>query len=368
MGSLIHAKSPASSAQSKTPTWAVTKTVRKNAISHDVARLAGVSRSAVSRAFTPNAYISDETLQRVLKAAATLNYQPNAIARSLSKKSSRLIGIITTDLENPYYAQLLAHMSSELQLAGYAVLLMVARSNNIDDFLGKLESYQVDGVVVTAATLSSSMALALQTSGLPVVLVNNYLSDGLVSSVSSDNYAGGRVVADLLLQSGSRRIAFISGEANTSSGRDRELGLRDRLAEQGMTIYARESGEYRHAEAAQAARTLLSLTPRPDAIFCANDVMAIAALIVARTEFGICVPADLSIVGFDNTDGANWQLYQLTTVDQHIEVMAKKTVELLLSRLGADGPGIEHVITPVTLVERATHQTHLSPTDENLGL
>lgn len=327
----------------------------KRAGSHDVARLAGVSRSAVSRAFTPGAYIAAETRQRVLQAATMLNYQPNAIARSLSKKSSRLVGIIATDLENPFYAQLLAHMSTDLQAAGYAVLLMVARSSDIDEYLSKLLSYQVDGVIVTAATLSSSMALALQRSGRPVVLANNYLLDGLVSSVSSANYPGGRMVADLLARSGRKRIAFIAGEENTSSGRDRGLGLRDRLAELGMTVYAQENGEYRHAEAAEATRKLLSLTPQPDAIFCANDVMAVAALMVARTEFGLSVPEQLAIVGFDNSDEANRGMYSLTTVDQHLETMARKTVELMMSILLGGANGNEHVVIPVTLVERSTH-------------
>ena len=331
------------------------KDPKRNAGSHDVARLAGVSRSAVSRAFTPGAYISDETRQRVLDAAAMLNYQPNAIARSLSKQSSRLVGIVATDLENPFYAQLLSRLSTDLQTAGYAVLLMVARSSDIDDFLARLLSYQVDGVIVMAATLSSSMAVSLQRSGRPVVMVNNYLGDGLVSSVASDNYSGGRLVGDLLVAAGRRRIAFIAGEANTSSGRDRGFGLRDRLAELGMTIYAQLSGQYRHSEAAAAARTLLSLTPRPDAIFCANDVMAIAAIMVAQSEFGLSVPEDVSIVGFDNSDLASQEIYQLTTVDQHLEAMSRSAVDLMLSRLSGATTEVQHVVIPVALVERATH-------------
>lgn len=331
------------------------KDAKKRAGSHDVARLAGVSRSAVSRAFTPGAYIADETRERVMAAAAMLDYQPNAIARSLSKKSSRLVGIIATDLENPFYSQLLAHMSTGLQAQGYAVLLMVSRSSHIDEYLSKLLQYQVDGVIVTAATLSSSMALSLQRSGRPVVMVNNYLLDGGVSSVSSDNYPGGRMIADLLVETGRKRIAFISGEENTSSGRDRGLGLKNRLAELGMTIYAQESGEYRHAEAAAAARRLLSLTPRPDALFCANDVMAIAALMVARNEFGLRVPEDLSVVGFDDSDEATRQTFQLTTVDQHLEEMASRTVSLMLATLAGEAAGVQHIVVPVSLVRRATH-------------
>jgi DNA-binding LacI/PurR family transcriptional regulator len=284
-----------------------------------------------------------------------LNYQPNALARSLSQKSSRLVGIIATDLDNPFYSRLLSHMTTELQANGYAVLLMVSPSSDIDEYLSKLLSYQVDGVIVTSTTMSSGMAVSLQRSGRPVVLVNNYLRDGGVSAVSSDNYPGGRLVADLLVKSGRSRIAFLAGEADTSSGRDRGLGLRDRLAELGMSVYAQENGDYRHAEGAVAARRLLSLEPRPDAIFCANDVMAIAALMVARTEFGLRVPDDLAVVGFDNSDEASHDTNKLTTVDQHLDLMASKTVSLMLETIAGDTKNVEHVIVPVTLIPRATH-------------
>jgi DNA-binding LacI/PurR family transcriptional regulator len=322
--------------------------------SADVARLAGVSRSAVSRAFTPGAYIAPETRQRVLEAAETLHYQPNAMARSLAKKRSGLIGIIMADLENPFYAELLARLSAELQSLGYATLLLTARSASVDEFIERLLSYQVDGVILPAVTLSSRMAVALQRSGRPVVLVNNYVRDDLVSSVINDNFRGGQMVGDLLVRAGYRRIAYIGGEADTSSGRDRGNGLAQRLAESGLAIYAQESGEYRHLEAAEAARKLLSLDPRPDAIFCANDVMAVAALTVAKAEFGIKVPEDLAIVGYDNSDQAARPLYQLTTVDQHLDRMARTTIELMMKQLSSDSPQVEHVVVPATLVERAT--------------
>lgn len=322
--------------------------------SSDVARLAGVSRSAVSRAFTPGAYIAPETRQRVIEAAEILNYSPNAIARSLSKKSSGLVGIIASNLDNPYYAQMLSALSSALQARGYGILLLIAEQDDFDALIPKLLSYQVDGVILPAATLSSKMAVVLERSGRPVVLVNRYLQKDVVSSVSGDNYGGGAAVADLLINGGHRRIAFMAGLDDTSSSRDRGQGLRDGLATHGIAIYAHEAGQYRHVDAIAAARRLLSMTPPPDAIFCANDIMAMAALEVAKVEFGLKVPTELAIVGYDNSDPAGWPLYQLTSVDQHLGDMVRLSVDMLLRKLASGDVTLEHLTVPASLVVRAS--------------
>ena len=327
---------------------------RKLASSAEVARLAGVSRSAVSRTFTPGAYVSAETRRRVLEAAEMLHYSPNAIARSLSKKQSGLVGIIASNLENPFYSEMLAALSSELQRRGYGILLLVADSPALDALIPKLLAYQVDGVILPAATLSSQMAVVLQRSGRPVVLVNRYLRDDVVSSVSGDNFGGGLAVAELLVRTGHRRIAFIAGQDDTSSSRDRGRGLVEGLARYGIAVHAREVGQYNHLEGAMAARRLLALDPPPDAIFCANDVMAMGALEVAKVEFGLKVPEQLAVVGYDNSEPASWPLHQLTSVDQHLGQMARLAVDLLLRRLASGDPAIEHVIVPARLVVRAT--------------
>jgi DNA-binding LacI/PurR family transcriptional regulator len=322
--------------------------------SADVARLAGVSRSAVSRAFTPGAYVSAETRQKVLAAAEMLSYRPNAIARSLSKQSSQLIGIVASDLDNPFYAQMLATLSKMLQARGYGIMLLIAESPEIDDLIPKLLSYQVDGVILPAATLGSKIAIELQRSGKPVVLVNRYLRHDVVSSVSGDNIGGGAAVADLLARTGHRRIAFLAGLDDTSSSRDRGRGLRDQLARHGIAVYAEASGQYEREPGAIAARRLLSLDPRPDALFCANDTMALAAFEVARTEFGIRVPEELAIVGYDNSEPAAWPFYRLTSVDQNLPEMARIAIELMMDKLAGRQDGVDHVVVPARLVERAT--------------
>jgi DNA-binding LacI/PurR family transcriptional regulator len=322
--------------------------------SSDVARLAGVSRSAVSRTFTPGAYVSAETRGKVLAAAEMLGYRPNAIARSLSKRQSKLIGIVASNLDNPFYSQMLATLGTLLQERGYAVLLVVADSAEIDGLIPRLLSYQVDGVILPAATLGSKIAIELQRFGRPVVLVNRYLAHDVISSVSGDNAGGGAAVADLLARAGRRRIAFLAGQPDTSSSRDRGRGFRERLASYGIAVTIEDVGNYSRDGGAEAARRLLARTPRPDAIFCANDAMALAALEVARTEFGLKVPDEIAIAGYDNSDPTGWPFYALTSVDQNLPEMARIAVELLIGKIEGRSSGIDHIVVPATLVPRAT--------------
>jgi DNA-binding LacI/PurR family transcriptional regulator len=299
----------------------------------DVARLAGVSRSAVSRAFTEGAYIAPDTRRKVLEAAATLGYSPNAIARSLITQRTSIVGVVTTGLRNPFYASLLQETNELLQERGYASLLVVAGRDNLDTLVPMLLSYQVDGFILTSALLSSTMAARCNASGKPVVLVDRYIESDTLTSISSDNAAGAAAVADLLVDAHHERIAFLAGMPDTSSSRDRERGFRERLAERGHPLFVAERGDYDYAMAAAAVRRLLAATPRPDAIFCANDVMAVAALDVARGEFRLDIPADLSIVGFDDSPLAASSAYRLTTIAQDVRRMALQATKALFDRL-----------------------------------
>jgi DNA-binding LacI/PurR family transcriptional regulator len=321
-----------------------------------VARLAGVSRSAVSRTYTPGAYVSSETRQKVLVAAEMLSYRPNAIARSLSKRSSRLIGIVASDLDNSFYAQILATLTKTLQERGYGILLLTTKANeHADGLIPQLLDYQVDGVVLPAATIGAGIAIELQRLGTPVVLINRHLRSDAVSSVTGDNMACGAAIADLLVATGHRRIAYLAGHRDTDSvPDDRGLSFRDVLAGHGMAIYARGVGGYHREAATIAVRKMLSLDPPPDAIFCANDAMALAALDVAQMEFKLDVPRDLAIVGYDNSEPATWPRYELTSVDQNLPEMSRVAIDLLMDKLAGRRSGTAHVVVPGRLIERAS--------------
>ena len=327
---------------------------RNNASQNDVARLAGVSQAAVSRTFTPGASVSEETRQKVVDAAEKLNYRPNAIARSLIQRATNLIGLVVVRFTNPFYARLIRDFTRDLQERGYWTLLLnVADHNEVEETLPMALQYQVDGLIITSATLSSGMADECARSGTPVVLFNRYALSSSVNAVCCDGVKGGRMVADALLDAGHQRLAYIAGEPGSSTNRDRERGFTGRLQERGTTLPWREQGDYGYESGYAAAQRLLARDDPPDAIFCANDLMAMGALDQAR-HMGVRVPAELSIIGFDDVPMAGWPGYSLTTVRQPVERMVDSTIQVLLNAI--ENPETETIVKmiPPTLTVRSS--------------
>lgn len=307
----------------------------EKATSLDVARLAGVSQSAVSRVFTPGASVSARTADKVRRAAEELGYRPNVLARSLITGKSRMIGLVVAYLENYFYPEALEKLSNALQARGYHVLVFMAAqtAGNIDDVVAEILDYQVDGIVVASVAMSSDLAARCQAAGVPVVLFNRSQDDPRLSAVTSDNFAGGRRVAQFLLAGGHRKIGYIAGWEGASTQRDREAGLCDGLAEAGLRLHAREVGDFRLDRAGEAARRMFGGPDRPDAVFVANDHMAFAVMDVLRSELGFGVPEDVSVVGYDDVPPAAWPAYSLTTVRQKANLMVEETVAALLERI-----------------------------------
>jgi len=326
----------------------------------DVARLAGVSQAAVSRTFTPGASVSEATRAKVLAAAEQLGYQPNVIARSLIRKSTNMIGLVVMRFTNPFYARMIRDFTRALQDLGYWTLLLnIAEAEEVEQTLPTALQYQVDGLIISSATLSSTLARACARSGTPVVLFNRYASSDDVHVVRCDNALGGRLVADALLDAGHQRLAFIAGEERSSTNRDRERGFVERLQERGQTLAFRESaGDYTYEAGHAAARRLLQREDPPDGIFCANDLIAMGALDVARTS-GLetrpyQVPEEMSIIGFDDIPMAGWPGYDLTTVRQPVEEMVEATIQVLIQAIESPSPEpVVRVIAP-TLVARSS--------------
>lgn len=303
---------------------------RPRVTSTDVARKAGVSQSAVSRTFTPGASVAPATRKRVVEAAAELGYRPNAIARSLITRRTKLVGIVMAHLTNPFYPPVLERFSRKLEEHGRRVLLItVPGQSRGDAALPEILQYQVDSLVLTSATLSSAMADECARLGLPVVLFNRTAARTRVSAVCCDNEAAGMLAADVLLDAGDRRLGYIAGTANSSTNLERERGFFERIAARKAPRPHKIVGDYDYETAFAAARELFASRGRPGAIFCANDVMAFAAIDAARAA-GLRVPADVSIMAVDDSAMARWRAYDLTTIRQPVEAMVDATVDLLL--------------------------------------
>ena len=312
------------------------------ATSYQVAKLAGVSQSAVSRCFKPGASVSKKMRARIMHAAEDLRYQPNAIARSLISNRSNMIGIVMADVTNPFYPAVLDVFVRALQEQGQkTMLLMASRDQQIDVVLPQLLEYQVDGVVITSATLSSDMADLCVEMGTPVVLFNRYVPDTQASFICCDNEGAARRVADFLVETGHRRFAYIAGVEDTSTNQDREEGFRSQLSKYKIPSPIGAVGNYTYDGGFDAALTLFAAKEKPDGIFCANDIMAMGAMDALRYQMGINIPEDVSIIGFDDIANAQWPNYDLTTVRQPVQRMVERTISNLLER--AENPSTPQV-------------------------
>lgn len=319
----------------------------------DVAKRAGVSRSAVSRVFTPGASVSERTASKVREAADALGYRPNVLARAMLTGKSKIIGLVVAYLDNHFYPTVLELLSEALEREGYHVLVFMAShaDSDIEDVVGQILDYQVDGLVLASVALSSDLAKRCRASGVPVVLFNRKLETQGELAVVSDNHSGGRLAADHLVAQGRRRIGHIAGWEGASTQRDREAGFMEGLRAAGLGLYAREVGDFRLNQAKDAARRMFDTSDSPDAVFVANDYMAFGVLDVLRAELGLTVPGDVAVVGFDDVPSADWPAYSLTTIRQNARAMVTATVEALMTEIGGT-PAERLAPLPVTLVRR----------------
>lgn len=319
----------------RTPAEARTKrprrhTRQKPATAHDVARIAGVSRSAVSRTFTEGASVAPATRKRVLEVAKSLKYRPNLFARSLITNRSNIIGVAITHLDNQFYPEVVQLLSEELGKAGYRLLLFITHGRTgHDPVIDELLRYRLDALILASSSLSSALAEECRAAGVPVIMFNNIDPASQVTSVAGTNELGARTIAAYLTAAGHRRFAFISGLEGDSTNQERQTGFTSYLLKHGLPAPVCVSGEFTFARATQATRTLLSGKKPPDAIFCVNDHTALAAVQIARAEFGLEPGKDISIVGFDNVTVAKWPCFDLTTYSQPITRMVTRTIELL---------------------------------------
>lgn len=336
--------------------------------SAEVAQRAGVSQSAVSRVFTPGASASPKTAAKVRQAAAELGYRPNILARAMVSGRSRIIGLVVAYLENYFYPEALEKLSNALQERGYHVLIFMAgqTAGNIDDVVGEILDYQVDGIIAASVAMSSNLAQRCHDAGVPIVLFNRSQQGVGLSTVTSDNYAGGARVAEFLLAGKHARYGYIAGWEGASTQKDREAGFVETLAQHGHKLAAREVGNFKLPEAQDAARQMFSKPDHPDAVFVCNDHMAFAVMDVLRSECGLRVPQDVSVVGFDDVPPAAWAGYDLTTVRQRANAMVAETVDILLEQIETPGAAPRVVAVDAPLVVRGSARKPEGWTDERV--
>lgn len=318
----------------------------------DVARLAGVSVSTVSKVINDRYGVAPETYDKVMDVVAALGYESSLVASSLRRRSTNVIGILVPEFE-PFSTELLKGISSAAEGTGYELL---AYSGNLEHnqvgwerrSLSRLAGTLIDGAVIVAPTASVTDAT------IPVVAIDPHTGRTGPSTIEADNVGGAKAATEHLIGLGHRRIAHVRGRTDLVSARLREQGYRQALEAAGIPFDPQlvRVGGYRAAETTDAARELLSLPERPTAVFSANDLSAIRVLEVAR-ELGLRVPEDLSVVGFDNVPEAANAEPALTTVAQPLHRMGAEAVRLLLGLLSGLNTE-EHLLLPARLVVRAS--------------
>lgn len=303
----------------------------KTVTSYDVARHAGVSQSAVSRCFTPGASVSVRTRARIMKAVEVLRYQPNAIARSLITKRSNLIAVVVANLGfNPEMTTWLSSLSAARGLN--ILLFTLDDESSSGQIIDQLWQYRVDGVI-SAAHLSEEHVAILATRRLPMVFINRAYDTIAVNSVCCDQAEGERWLVDRLLATGHRRFGIVSGPNDSIVSRQRVNGATDRLLASGIAAPLVVEGDFTYDGGREAMRTLVATGGTPDAVICANDMMAIGCVDEARRGLGLRVPEDVSIVGFDGSSPARWIAYDLTTVRQPTRTMVDAAIDMLMARI-----------------------------------
>ena len=321
----------------------------------EIAKRAGVSRSAVSRTFTPGASVSDPVRARVLEAAGELGYRVNRLARSLNHARSNLVGLVAADLQQPFHAECLAKLSTALLEDGFQCMLLNAANADRDmgSLIERVLEYRVCAIVVMNGTPPSRIVKECVENGVPVILVNRLMPGFAVDTVVADNAGGGRAAAEHLLAAGCRKLAVVSSAAHTSSLLGRLHAFRDRAAEADVPVRVWQEGATDYAAGRKAALELLA-KGRIDGAFCVTDLLALGFLDAARLDRGRRVPQDLSVIGFDDIPQAAWQAYQLTTFRQPVQLLTEQVMQVIRQRAETPASPRDVFTLPARLVVRAT--------------
>jgi LacI family transcriptional regulator, galactose operon repressor len=325
----------------------------------DVARHAGVSITTVSHALSGNRRVADETRARIELSIRELGYRPNVFARGLRTERSHMVSLIIPDITNPYYPTLARGMQDALHEGGYQTLVCNTdgRRDQEQTFLDDALHRRVDGIAFAAfATTARAMAPVIRT-GMPIVSIGTKIRHARVDCVRTDDAAGSRDATTYLIERGYAPIGMIGGPPGLSPSDHRLEGHRLALHEVGIRFDARlmAIGDFTRAGGASAMRELLARSSAlPRAIFCANDLMAIGAMDVAR-EVGLRVPGDLAVMGYDDIEAAALVTPELTTVVNPADEMGRACGRLLRDRMSGEHSGPRRdVVVPHRLIARSS--------------
>lgn len=332
----------------------------------EIAKLAGVSRSTVSRAINNHPNVSPDTRERVLAIAHRFNYQPNVAARSLAAGRTRILGLVIPMgvpalFTDPYFPIVIQGVSAACNALDHSVMLWLAEPEYERRTIRQiLQSGLIDGVIVASMLMDDPLVEALLARRLPFVLIGRHPTNGRINYVDVDNQNAAREIVAHLLRLGYRRVATITGPHNMIAGADRREGYLAALRGRGLTPDPAliVEGDFTEAGGYTAMRQLLPY--RPDAVFAASDMMAIGALRALR-EAGLRVPDDVALAGFDDIPAAARADPPLTTIRQPIQRAGAVAAETLIDLIAHPESQPRRIILPTELVIRESCGVGLPP-------
>ena len=320
----------------------------------DIAKVALVSYSTVSRALTDSPRVKPETRERIKRLASEMGYSPSAVARSLVTQRTQTIGLVATTITDLFQAEVIQVIEETALDHGYSVILAHSGSGSereLDEFQA-LRERRVDGIILISVRADSACASLLRDTDMPIVFINNVLNDQYARSVRVDNYGGAVQAVQHLLELGHQRVAYITGPSLEWDNIERRKGYEQALLSHGVPVDPALilQGDSRPRGGTQAMRELLALASGPTAVFCYNDASALGALRAAHAA-GQRDPQDLSIVGFDDIDLAAHFEPPLTTFAQPKRDMGQMAVQMILAMLAGEQIS-ENCVMPGHLIVR----------------
>lgn len=321
----------------------------------DVAQLAGVSRSAVSRTFTEGASVSEKTRRKVLRAAEELGYHPNALASGLTTGRTKLIGLISNNFHNPIFLEVFDLFTRGLQERGLRPLIVnLSEETDPAQSVRLLRQYSVDGVLVASSTVATDFAKAFRDAGMPVVHTFGRCTDtSPIHVVGIDNVECGRMAATALISRGYRRLAFLGGPQGATSTQDRLRGFLEVAKATEQTSVSHSFAETYSFDAGRAEMQRILANGPAEAYFCGDDVLSIGA-ISALQSAGLNVPEQVGVIGLNDMEMARWNNIDLTTLHQPIAQMIETSIDLVVSMLDAPASPPRSILFDTKLIERGT--------------
>lgn len=329
----------------------------------DIAAAAGVTIATASRSLNGSYGVNARTRERVLEAASRLHYRPNRLARGLVTGRSQILGLIISDIRNPFFAEVARGVEDAAYLAGCDVVLCNSdlNSQKQNHYIGSLMEKSVDGIIMNSITeLHEAEQERLAKSGVPVVLLNRCFGELRFSTVSANNEQGGRLAAEYFFRLGHRRLAHLTGPRQHGNLSQRARAFTQTLRESGSSVrVAVLHGEHTMAGGYAMAVKLLREEQDITGIFAASDAVAFGVL-KAAMECGVRVPEDVSLIGFDDVEFAAIAHPPLTTIHQSKYEVGQAAVDILLRLAKGKDKSPENRVLGVELIERDSVRS-LSP-------